>query len=302
MDALERVYSDPAYERALRRSYRGRHDVLDALWWAAHPLTESAGLADPAVEVKELQRAAFARTSDPVLASENLRRLQEAQNHVAEDARLLADALDDADRLSRPPSAETQEIVADAAPRPRRKLLLPLCSGVALLVAIMVLPALMQPDAAPGAAPAGALKPPDRVQTEIVSFGSSGSVPNPLAVLDREQTTTDLPPDEFHMDDNVASYRALPELAPFVQLYLARQAEPVSVCLVVVRRDQSGMSGCTTESEFSKTGIDVSGAGRYDLADGITVLSKRFFLSPEGEFQFEATVRTTGDAEFPQVG
>ena len=58
--ALERAQTDPAYEAALRDAYRGRHDVLDALWWAAHhrhhhrhtdtaldPIIEASGAQTP---------------------------------------------------------------------------------------------------------------------------------------------------------------------------------------------------------------------------------------------------------------
>jgi len=71
--------SDPGLLIALRAAYRGRHDVQDALWWRAHPLSESPGghsdpladLDDPGHEERELSRllAQDAEALDQVLVS-----------------------------------------------------------------------------------------------------------------------------------------------------------------------------------------------------------------------------------------
>lgn len=93
---LERAGSDPDFETGLRAAYQGRHDVLDALWWAAHPLTSSPrGVADPARELRDLQRAAFSRSDDrtPEEVQEAERRLHEVERMLAEDSRRLADAI-----------------------------------------------------------------------------------------------------------------------------------------------------------------------------------------------------------------
>ena len=106
--ALARCRDEPGFEALLRAAYRGRHDVLDALWWAAHPLTASPrGVADPASSLRELQRSVFSRVTgesptveviDPgtgatlrIRASEH--RLREAERLLADDAQQLMDAL-----------------------------------------------------------------------------------------------------------------------------------------------------------------------------------------------------------------
>ena len=106
--ALERCTTDPQFESRLRSVYQGRHDVLDALWWAAHPLTPSPrGIPDPAAELRGLQNAVFSRgrgespiiefadphTGASVRMREAEHRLQEAQRLLAADAAQLSAAL-----------------------------------------------------------------------------------------------------------------------------------------------------------------------------------------------------------------
>jgi hypothetical protein len=107
--ALERCAADPQFESRLRSVYQGRHDVLDALWWAAHPLTPSPrGTLDPAAELRALQNAVFSRgrgespiieVTDPDTGAsarmrEDEHRLHEAQKLLAADAAQLSAALD----------------------------------------------------------------------------------------------------------------------------------------------------------------------------------------------------------------
>ena len=54
----------------LRASYRGRHDVLDALWWRAHPSTRSpGGEPDPSTALPELMAEVYSRRgmSEPLI-------------------------------------------------------------------------------------------------------------------------------------------------------------------------------------------------------------------------------------------
>ena len=49
----------------LRAGYAGRHDVLDALWWASHPLaTSPRRVPDPASQLASLQAAVFSRQNE----------------------------------------------------------------------------------------------------------------------------------------------------------------------------------------------------------------------------------------------
>ncbi|MFD3443687.1 hypothetical protein ACFDTO_03680 [Microbacteriaceae bacterium 4G12] len=61
-DLLARIERDPEAGARAARAYRGRHDLRDALWWAAHPGTTSpSGAPDPALELRRLRSAAFSR-------------------------------------------------------------------------------------------------------------------------------------------------------------------------------------------------------------------------------------------------
>ncbi|HEU4807751.1 MAG TPA: hypothetical protein VFT01_05775 [Homoserinimonas sp.] len=130
--ALDRCNDDPAFEAALRAAYHGRHDVLDALWWAAHPLTDSPrGVADPARGLLELQRAVFSRAAadspmvevtDPETGAmrrlrESEHRLQEAERTISGDAQHLTDVLG-AVGLSPTPVTEVKYESAGREPQP----------------------------------------------------------------------------------------------------------------------------------------------------------------------------------------
>jgi hypothetical protein len=56
--------ADAALLADMRGAYRGRFDVLDALWWRAHPLTPTSdGRQDPVAELAPLQAAVYSRAA-----------------------------------------------------------------------------------------------------------------------------------------------------------------------------------------------------------------------------------------------
>ncbi len=88
----------------LRVTYRGRFDVLDALWWRAHPLTLSpGGQPDPASGLADLQAAVYSPaasfeplvefvdpiTGEAVHATENAHRLRKLMQELKQDAATL---------------------------------------------------------------------------------------------------------------------------------------------------------------------------------------------------------------------
>jgi len=85
----EAARADAALHAVLRRTYPGRHDVLDALWWRAHPLSETpAGRGDPAAELPALQAAVYSRARSAESASadgQRLATLQLALDHDTAD-------------------------------------------------------------------------------------------------------------------------------------------------------------------------------------------------------------------------
>ncbi|TFD82566.1 hypothetical protein [Cryobacterium fucosi] len=89
---------------ALRAAYRGRHDVQDALWWRAHPLSRTpGGRPDPLVGLGAEQAAVYSRTridgplsevadpdtGEPVSATIGEHRLRELTRLLAQDAAAL---------------------------------------------------------------------------------------------------------------------------------------------------------------------------------------------------------------------
>jgi hypothetical protein len=101
--------SDAGLLADLRTAYRGRFDVVDALWWRAHPLVPTpSGVTDPAAELETLAAAVYSRGSaleplvdfvDPVSgrtvrATENGRRLRMLTIALAEDAIALDTAIE----------------------------------------------------------------------------------------------------------------------------------------------------------------------------------------------------------------
>ena len=82
----EAAQADAALHAVLRRDYPGRHDVLDALWWRAHPLTESpAGRPDPAAALPSLQAAVYSRARSAESAPEDEERLAALQQALDQD-------------------------------------------------------------------------------------------------------------------------------------------------------------------------------------------------------------------------
>ncbi len=96
--------TDPGLLIALRAAYRGRHDVRDALWWRAHPLSLTpGGRPDPLVGLGAERAAVESRsrvdgprsevadpdTGEPVSATGSEHRLRELSRLLAQDAAAL---------------------------------------------------------------------------------------------------------------------------------------------------------------------------------------------------------------------
>lgn len=86
--------TDAALASALRDAYRGRHDVLDALWWRCHPLTQSpAGRRDPAAELPPLQAEVYSRMRPDSPIGDGERRLRALTDRLRRDAADLDEVL-----------------------------------------------------------------------------------------------------------------------------------------------------------------------------------------------------------------
>ena len=79
--------TDAALASDLHAAYRGRHEVLDALWWRAHPLTETpGGRPDPAADLPRLQAAVYSRTRAASPDGESEQQLRDLTNLLRQDA------------------------------------------------------------------------------------------------------------------------------------------------------------------------------------------------------------------------
>jgi hypothetical protein len=99
MTPAERLWvaarTDAAMLAVVRGAYRGRLDVLDALWWRAHPLTPTPdGRQDPAAELAPLQAAVYSRAAvtEPGAGSEQ--RLAALTAQLAADGAALDTTLE----------------------------------------------------------------------------------------------------------------------------------------------------------------------------------------------------------------
>ena len=159
--------TDPGLVIALRAAYRGRHDVQDALWWRAHPLSRTpGGRPDPLVGLGEEQTAVYSRTridgprsevadpdtGEPVSATIGEHRLRQLTRLLAQDAAALdlvlvsfrgwpGYGLENEDREPDPDLAPPRE-----ARRPVRGILLVVAGGAAgLLTGVLATLALRAP-------------------------------------------------------------------------------------------------------------------------------------------------------------
>lgn len=121
----------------LRAAYRGRFDVLDALWWRAHPgVPTPGGVPDPAAELDTLSASVYSKgstsepivdfidpeTNQPVRTTEDGRRLRLLTLQLAEDSAALDAAVQKLSepRALRPASAPSPAAQPSTPGVPRR--------------------------------------------------------------------------------------------------------------------------------------------------------------------------------------
>jgi len=263
--------NEPAVLAALRGAYRGRHGVLDALWWRAHPqLPSPSGARDPAVERDSLARRAYsreARPTDPVdlaSADEELvtdaARLDEAIAAMRRAAsRMAAGDTGHAGRTG-PPGATGRIRHTGGSGRPghtgaERSMALPhrriALAGAAVLV---VIAAGLAVSAANGSLPVGAttrtdVTAGDRAPDELARDRAVGDVPD-AALPDGYDLATVrrlLPANDVDGADAVGDY----------DLFGARTVDD-AVCLVLAFADGGIASSCVSEAEFGSRGVGVT--------------------------------------------
>lgn len=271
-DLYDLALNNSEFLEAVRSHHAGSWDVLDALWWASHPLdTAPGGVLAPLARVRALQRRVFAADADAAgdqRVHEDLRRLEAEiiRETGAIDAAVIAaqtgvgGALAGADDRDGPGDTAEPDAVGEAddrpapdAPRPaaaRRRILL-----VGGLTAAVLLGAIVggqfSAGIVPGAAPAPA------------ASTTAAGTPPPLALsaFQREQTPEDLPaiplpevfdPPTLRQLGSMGSVETGP--APQLVFYVARTTSNM-VCLIVVPQTLDYLSTCTLEQDFPATGL-----------------------------------------------
>ncbi|POH70066.1 hypothetical protein C3B61_00105 [Cryobacterium zongtaii] len=280
-DLYDLALNDPEFLEAVRSHHAGSWDVLDALWWASHPLdTSPGGLLAPLARVRALQHRVFAADADAAgdhRVHEDLRRLEAEiiRETGAIDAAVIAAqtgvgaALAGADNRAGPGDTAEPDAVGEAddwpaadAPRPaaaRRRLLLIGGLIAAVLVGVIV-GGQFSAGTMPGGAPAPTPSP----------TAASTSPPLALSAFQREQTPEDLPAIPLPEVFDPPTLRQLGSMGsveagsvPQLVYYVARTTSNM-VCLIVVPQTLDYLSTCTLEQEFPATGLRL-----YWRAEGI---------------------------------
>ena len=274
-DLYELALNDAEFLEALRSHHTGSWDVLDALWWASHPLdTSPGGTAAPLVRVRALQRRVFAADADAAGdhgVHNDLRRLEAEIIREADavDAAVIAAqtgvgaalaGAGDGDAPQPDETGETDDRPAEDAPRravSRRRVLLGVGVTAAVLLGVLV---------------GGQLSAVNVRGAEPAPAATAARTPAPLALaaFQREQTPEDRPAIELPEGFDVSTLRQLGSMgsveagpAPQLVYYVARTTSNL-VCLIAVPQALDYLSTCTLEQDFPSTGLRL-----YWMSEGI---------------------------------
>ncbi len=262
---LAAASADPALSARLRAAYRGTDDALDALWWRAHPLTETpAGIPDPAIEWDALRRTAYSRGGSPadlaavyeheqrtrrsaVLLDEAMRAITPVNAAVLSDARPAVPPAMDAMQV-RAAEAGTAERVPPLSPPTKRRTPIAIAIVAAAIVLIGVGFGLghgVASPATPDPSPSHTFGP--------FSAGQHGT--STLALLEEPQTPGDIPPLALADDIVASTVHLLPGIdSPAVTVYGAL-SKSQEICLILITSDLKTASTCATETTFVANGI-----------------------------------------------
>ena len=279
---LTRATDDRDLRTRLRAQYHGRHDVLDALWWRAHPLCPApSGRADPAAALDPLRRAAYARSAD----ASTQRALREAMLELDADAveldRLLAMTWESA-----APVAQDDPTVLATPPRPlRRRLVLTLAAVLVVAAAAFSLGRLADRPATSAAGASSASPSP--------YDGGSQRGSATLALLESAQVPRDIPPFALGTDTISSSVHLIFDgYSPGVVVYGALGHRD-TVCMVVIVAQQESSQTCSTTDRFIDAGLHlrVTTSGRIVNDSGFLV--PRYY---EFSWQGDGSVSATSNA------
>lgn len=283
------AHTDAALLAALRLAYP-HGDVLDALWWRAHPLTPTPdGLPDPAAALSALQAAVYSRpaASAPPIDRDDVDRLRALERQLAAYDRALDVVLDSAldaarvgSALAEPDNgfltsvtaAVTTPEAAAASPYRRGRRAALLAAAVLLGVGVTI-----------------------GVQAVASPPGQISVAPSPSPTVDRENLLHVFSyPSEYPVIDLGPTYRSDsvrnhttsdPDAVGF-GIYFAQRASDQLYCLVVQNADTTGSAACDTNDGIRKSGlqlrvvVDVLAPMAYTSEVGLTDVT--ITLSPTG--------------------
>lgn len=304
---LRELDGDPQAAARLRSHYRGRHEVLNALWWRMHPLEPSPrGQVDPATARRELALEVFSRAAQPGLETELLRldellerderdlddairrfHVESEQQSRAEAEAAGAEAAACAGRSGADPQGE-QELeasvwrMAEGGGAPRQTRWLVVAAGLLVLAVATTSFAL-----------GGRLATSDRSVSPSDSV--LGERDDPLARFDREQTEDDRPSAMLPFDYlEESTRRLLPGdlvgLSADYVIFGARTTDDL-VCLVLAFPDDRIASTCVSVEELRSDGVRVSSnvyrQSRASLGSQ-TLVNHTVHWRPDDTFEFSS--------------
>lgn len=305
--------ADAALASELREAYRGRHDVLDALWWRCHPLTESpAGRPDPAAALPPLQAQVYSRTRPDSPTGDDEQRLRALTDRLRQDATALDDVLllfRDEPVLRRggptgvgptggtPALPVEENAPADLGPATRRHPGAP--GGPGLRRALLLLAI----GAAVGAITVGAvstLGQPDGSSTRPADEAEASASPGLVQLFNEppipDQTTIDLGP-EFRRDSIHAVFVER-ETNSFV--FVARRGDDL-YCVILRAQGQQGASACVGLAELARRGMNLTATlpvnpftlGKDSLVQGGDLADVTIRVSTDGNVTSETAPHPT---------
>jgi hypothetical protein len=294
--------ADTSIAERLRAAYHGHGDVLDVLWWRAHPLADTAdGTPDPTAELNALRRTAYSREGSPAALAAVFEREQ-----LARDTDRALDAAMAAISLRTEPPRETPDpstmAVMDAGeparidtpplePAPARPRLR---AAIAIIAAAIVVAGLgfgigrgVSSEPVPTATPTPTFRP--------FSAGQHGSAT--LALLETPQTPADIPPFALEEDVVASTVHLLPGAqSPAIAVYGALTSDQ-HICLVIITHDLRSASTCATERTFIAIGLRLRVTTADQVINGSGFPTKvyyEYFWSSDG-----AIVGSSNDYPFP---
>jgi len=254
---LARATDDRTLRSRLRAEYRGRHDVLDALWWRVHPLSPApSGMADPAISLEPLRRAAYARSTvapvpftDPASGSTVL--ISPAELALREATLALNADAADLDAVVRaihddPVPAEITPAAPQTALPLRRRAALGIAAVVIVAIAAFALGRLGDRPPSPAA------PNPSSSQFAAAQRGTAT-----LALLQSTQTPHDIPPFALGTDTISSTVHLIFDgYGPGVTVYGALGHRD-TVCMVVIVAETQSSQTCAPTGRYISDGLRV---------------------------------------------